>query len=1413
MKNRTPLYLSLAVILGLVVSLVSLARPAPAEAETVDLLLSEYIEGSSFNKAVEVYNGTGADAVLSEYVLELYTNGSATASQSLNLGTIAASLANGDVLVLAHPSANAAILAVADGTSSTVINFNGDDAVALRRNGVIVDVLGQIGFDPGSEWGAGLTSTADNSLRRQAAVCQGDVDGSNLFDPADEWDGFAADTFDGLGAHTANCGGGDIAPQVVTTDPLDGAANVAIDANLSVTFSEDVNASAASFVISCSASGAHTAVASGGPVVFTLDPDADFANAETCAVTVLAAQVTDLDTNDPPDNLAADYAFSFSTVSAALPAALVINEIDYDQPGTDAAEFVEIRNNDANPVDLSAYSLEMINGSGGGAASYQLFALPAISLAPGDYFVVCANAATVANCDLDVSPDTNLIQNGAPDAVALLFNGTVFEAVSYEGDTAGGYTEGSGAGLDDTAAAANQGLSRLPDGADTNVNNVDLSLVCVTPGRANSDQAIDCQVETAPAVVSTNPADGSTSALVDANVDITFSEPVTVSGGWFSLICATSGAHSAVVSGGPTSFGLDPGVNFVGGESCALTIVAAQVSDVDTDDPPDTMAADYVANFTIAAGNVCEMAYTPIYAIQGSGSSAAITGNVTTQGVVVGDFEGANDVGLQGFYLQDLAGDGDGATSDGIFVFTGSNNLVSAGQLVRVTGYARERFDQTALNGSNSNSAVVPAGNIVDCGASSVAPTDVMMPLASPAELERFEGMLVRFPQALVISEYFNYERFGEMALALPLEGEPRPFTGTAIDEPGAAANTRTLANSLRRVTLDDGLGAQNPPLLRHPNGGYFSLDNRFRGGDIVQNVTGVIGFDFSLYRIQPVGPADYAAANPRSPAPGAVGGSLRVAAMNTLNFFLTPDNIQEGSNDPDDPADNLCGPVPSLECRGFDGDQPLEFDRQRVKLLAALAGLDADIIGLNELENTIGVDPLGDPTNGVVAGLNDLFGPGTYAYIDTGVIGTDAIRVGLIYRPAKAQPVGGFQVLTTADDPRFLDTKNRPALAQTFVDLSTGQRFTVVVNHLKSKGSSCNDVGDPDLGDGQGNCSVTRTLAAQALVDWLATDPTGSGDPDFLIMGDLNSYAQEDPIDAVRAGPDDMPGTGDDYTNLIAAYQGAFAYSYVFDGQLGYLDHALANPTMAGQVTGAADWHINADEPDLLDYDTTFKPPEQEAIFEPNGYRSSDHDPVVVGLSLVPQCQGRNATVYVGPDGRIVGGLLAGLIFNGTLTGTEGDDVIVGTAGGELIFALAGDDVVCALDGTDAVTGGLGNDILLGGEGNDTLVGLAGSDTLDAGGGNDTVFGDGGADVLHGGAGKDVLFAGEGDDELDGGADKDLMEGGAGADVLRGGDDDDIILGGPGNDQLDGNDGRDTCNGGAGTDSAENCEKTKLIP
>jgi uncharacterized protein len=746
------------------------------------------------------------------------------------------------------------------------------------------------------------------------------------------------------------------------------------------------------------------------------------------------------------------------SLPAAAPAAsttLVINEVDYDQPSTDTAEFLELKNVSASAIDLEPYTVELVNGTGGGAAVYQTIDLPDVSLAAGDHYVVCANAATTANCDLDI---VNAIQNGDPDAIGLRLGTTLVDALSYGGDSGAPYTEGSGTGLADSSAAG-QGLSRCPDGIDSDRNNVDFRLGAITPGAANS--------------------------------------------------CAPP----------PPPFG------------------------------------------------VCgDNEETAIHAIQGDGAASPMVGNQRViEGVVVGDFQGAS--GFNGFFVQeeDADADTDPRTAEGVFVFAPGSAPVAAGDVVRVQGTVSEFNDKTQLD-SVTNLVVCPAGGAVSA-------TQAALPVSDLSDWEPREGMLVTFPQSLAIGEYFDFDRFNEIVLTAG-----RQFQPTAVHEPGSAeAAALAEANVLGRLTLDDGRNAQNPDPAIHPNGAVFDLSNRFRGGDRLQDVTGVLDFAFGLYRVQPTEGARYTEANPRPAEPEDVGGNVKVASFNVLNYFTT---------------------WPNPPGRGADNAE--EFARQRAKIIAAIGRLDADVVGLLEIENNQAA------IEDLVAGLNAAEGAGTYAFIDTGVIGTDQIKVAFVYKPERVTTVGDFAILDSSVDPRFIDTKNRPSLAQTFRTNDSGGIFTAVINHLKSKGSDCNDVGDPDTGDGAGNCNLTRTAAAEALVDWLGTDPTGSGDDDFLIIGDLNSYDKEDPIDALRAGG---------YTDLIREFQGEFAYSYVFDGQLGYLDHALAGGGLVDEVTGATEWHINADEPDILDYDMTFKQPAQDALFEPNPFRSSDHDAAVVGL------------------------------------------------------------------------------------------------------------------------------------------------------------------------------------------------------
>lgn len=589
----------------------------------------------------------------------------------------------------------------------------------------------------------------------------------------------------------------------------------------------------------------------------------------------------------------------------------------------------------------------------------------------------------------------------------------------------------------------------------------------------------------------------------------------------------------------------------------------------------------------------CSADATPIHTVQGNSLSSPLVGNpVVVEGVVVGDFVS----GLNGYFLQEEAGqqDSDPMTSEGIFIES-SGLDVEEGQVVRVLGLVEEFFDRTQLS-PIIDEAVCASGT-------PPSPVVLSLPVGEINELEPYEGMYVTFPQALYIAEFFNFDRFGEIVLTTDRQYQP-----TAVEEPGtSAAAAVAQANALSRITLDDGRSFSNPDPAIHPNGAEFTLLNRFRGGDTVQNVTGVMDYGFGLYRIQPTEGADYTAANPRPTDAPDVGGSMQVAAFNVLNYFTTIDTGAE-----------ICGPSGDLECRGADDTN--ELMRQRAKIVAALSDLEADVVGLIEIEN----DGMDQSVADLVVGLNDILGSGTYDYISTGFIGTDAIKQAFIYKPGTVTPVGNHAVLDSNDfvDPNNLgEPKNRPALAQSFMDNATGGTFTAVVNHFKSKGSPCG-AGDDDTV--QGNCNLTRTLAAEVLVEWLATDPTASGDTDFLIIGDLNSYDHEDPIDVLRdAG----------YTDLLLQYQGENAYSYVFDGQLGYLDYALANSAFLPEISGTEAWHINTDEPDILDYDTTFKQDPQDALYEPNAFRSSDHDPVITGLTVCEDETAPSISLSVSPD------------------------------------------------------------------------------------------------------------------------------------------------------------------------------------
>lgn len=921
----------------------------------------------------------------------------------------------------------------------------------------------------------------------------------------------------------------------------------------------------------------------------------------------------------------------------------VINEFSASTAGTDV-EYVEIFG--SPNTDYSAYSVLEIEGDAGtalgtvdevialgttDASGLLLLSLPANALENGTLTLLLVKDFTGAlNSDLDAD------NNGVADATLW---SAIADAVAVNDGGTGDQTYGAPAlGVAyDGAPFAPGGASRIPDGTDTDTsadwvrNDFDLAGIPGFTGSLVTGEAVNTPGATNQAftadsnLVSVEASDGDASEAGSATGSFRISRSGNTSAAL--NVSYTLGGTASPADYTPT---LGGSVSIPAG-AASVDIVIAPVDDAEVEGPETlTLSLAAGANYLLGASasaaitiadNDAALVITKISAIQGSGAAAAVDA-FTVEAIVVGDYQTQGSGQLRGFFIQeeDADADADAATSEGIFVFCGACPVdVAVGDKVRVSGTSSEFFGMSQLSATTSGSVSrISAGNPLPSPATIELPIpgvpsgDVAAATAAiNAYFEPFEGMLVAFPDTLAVSEYFELARYGQVILS---EGG-RPRTFTDANAPSAAGLINHEIDLARRsVILDDTDNRQNRP-SDTPNTAYYhpvpglSTGNFFRGGDTITNLTGVLHWSFAgqqgtdAWRIRPVVEAfnyGFTSANPRPAAP-AVGGSLKVASFNVLNYFLTVDTTS--SNDV-----GSCGASTTLDCRGADSAQ--ELQRQRTKLLAALEGLDADVLGLIEMENTPGVEPLAD----IVAGL-----PG-YDYVDTGVTGSDAIRVGIIYNTASVAPVGDYAVLDSQAfvNPRNAEIdRNRPALAQTFEEKATGARFTVVVNHLKSKGSGCG-TGDDDTSTGQGNCNLTRSLAAQELARWLATDPTGSGDSDVLIIGDLNSYAKEDPITALKAAG---------YTDLVAAFGGPSAYSYVFDGQLGYLDHALSNTSLTPQVADVAEWHINADEIPLFDYNDEVRDPgerdafEEESdalpLYEPDEFRTSDHDPVIVGLNL----------------------------------------------------------------------------------------------------------------------------------------------------------------------------------------------------
>ncbi|KGH46660.1 endonuclease [Modestobacter caceresii] len=837
---------------------------------------------------------------------------------------------------------------------------------------------------------------------------------------------------------------------------------------------------------------------------------------------------------------------------AAPPTTPFISEIHYDNVSTDVGEFVEVQ----LPAGTSSDGLSVVLYNGGNGAVYDTDALPAVT-APADGSAVAV-----------VDYPSNGIQNGAPDAVALVRGTEVLEFLSYEGTM--------------TAAGG--------------------------------------------------PAAGTTS--IDIGVEETGSEPAGQ-----SLSRSYDAATDALVWSGPAA---------------ASKGVVNSAAPGPVDPPPPS-------------GEVCDTPVThEIGDVQGAGATTPLAGStVTVEGVVVGDVPG-----LSGFYLQDADGDGDAATSDGVFVFSAVE--VDLGDTVAVTGAAEEYFEQTQVRGE-ANVGVCADGTVEDLPAAT--------PLDLPADddaRERLEGMLVEPVDTLTVSEVYALTSYGELTLS---EGgllvQP-----TELARPGAGADAIAADNALRRIVLDDALSSR----VSVTTAPYLSPETPVRVGDeLTFTEPLVLGYGFDAWRLQPAdGTADgvFAPQNTRPAAPGEVGGDVQLGAFNVLNYFLTFGGVGRG-------APNQA-----------------ELEEQAGKIVPAINALDAAVVTLMEIEDTdsTGYTPGNADTAlaDLVTRLNADAGSQKWAYVafpeELYAVDRDVIRNAIIYQPAVVTPVGDSVGLVDES----VWSNAREPIAQTFT--ADGDAFTVVANHFKSKGGT--GTGN-NLDTGQGSFNGDRVRQAESLAAFAEQLEAQTGDSDVVLMGDFNAYTQEDPIEALR---------DEGFVNLGEEFDPG-RYSYVFNALSGSLDHALATAELTAKVTDVVHWNINSVESFAYQYAGD---PE---LYVADPYRSSDHDPLLLGIDL--------QSVVVEPEPLLCQGL------EPTLVGTEGDDVLRGGNGVDVIMGLGGNDTITGGNGADVICGGDGDDVLRGGNGDDVLLGGAGDDELRGDNGSDTLIGGPGTDLLDQGRGK----------------------------------------------------------------------------
>ncbi|MGI3067061.1 ExeM/NucH family extracellular endonuclease [Vibrio diabolicus] len=655
-----------------------------------------------------------------------------------------------------------------------------------------------------------------------------------------------------------------------------------------------------------------------------------------------------------------------------------------------------------------------------------------------------------------------------------------------------------------------------------------------------------------------------------------------------------------------------------------------------------------------------EPAFTTIQEIQGEGASSPFIDGypyITTEDHFVTGVVSAVTTGLtKGFYLQALENDGNDKTSEGLFIHTDvADTELKAGDVVCVKGKVQEYYSNTQLS-SDANSYVKTGTS----NASLVTPLTIKEGETLRDALERHEGMQVELSSAseLFVTRNFSYD-YDSRRNNMMLSHEAPLFKPTQLHAAESdAAVALAKENAANRIYLESDSKAPNGQIPYFPtfaqdldqNG---SSEQHIRLGSRVEGLQGVVNYSYNEYRLiatNEVDSSNFVTSGDdfdvaRKAAPAIADSDLRVASFNVLNYFTS---VADSGHD-----------NPTGQNRGATNLD--EFLIQQAKIVSAMNKMDADIIGLMEVENNgfgdgSAIQNLVDALNAEIDDVEDHY---TYVEIEEQdkyqeeYFGSDAIMVAILYRANAVTPKEAAKVIVTPEQhiaentiTRKEGTESNPAydkyqrhsLLQTFTVKETGEDLSVVVNHFKSKGSECIEewiagVEDSEPADLQGNCNNFRVSAAKVVGEALKDI-----DGDVLVMGDLNAYGKEDPLLTLTDYSKEKYGR-DIYTaayttigggelqvektkiekgyglhNLNTLLHGADTFSYTYSGELGNLDHALASSSLAQKVVAIEDWHINSLESNLFEYSSKYTgdmPKYKDA------FSASDHDPVIIAIDL----------------------------------------------------------------------------------------------------------------------------------------------------------------------------------------------------